>query len=115
MSDSSNEIQNSIKSIAANLVVIAAFNVGFVFFNFTLFIDVLILLVLAFCLFKWKSRVVSILILASGLLALYYQMDSPFDAGGWRIALIAWWVLSGIVSLYHTVRFQKSDASAVHT
>ena len=115
MSDRSNEIKNPINSIAANLVVIAAFNVGFAFFNFTFFFDVLILLILAFCLFKWKSRVVSILILASGLLALYYQMDSPFDAGGWRIALIAWWVLSGIVSLYHTVRFQKSDTSAVHT
>jgi hypothetical protein len=115
MSVSSNEIQDSIKGVAANLVVIAAFNVGFAFFNFTLFIDVLILLVLAFCLFKWKSRVVSILILASGLLALYYQMDSPFDAGGWRIASIAWWVLSGIVSLYHTVKFQNLGVSAVHT
>ena len=115
MSVSSNEIQDSIKSIAANLVVIAAFNVGFAFFNFTLFIDVLILLVLAFSLFKWKSRVVSILILAFGLIALYYQMDRPLDTGGWRIALILWWVWSGIVSLYHTVRFQKIENSAVHT
>ena len=95
-------IQEKIKSKVGNLFAIMSFNIGFSFFEPTILIDVLSLAVLAFCLYKWYSRVSALLILVLGANAFYFQLEDIGDVGGWRMALIIWWIWSGVFALFYT-------------
>lgn len=108
--------REKIKSNVSSLVVVAALNIGFAFFQSSIFIDVAILVLLGGCIYKWNSRFCSVLVLVFGFIALYFQLPSFSEVSGWRIALILWWVYSGFLLTFYTIKFHRSGAaSAVRT
>jgi len=104
-------IRDKIKSNVANIGVVAAINIGFAFFQVSIFIDVAILALLGIGIYKWNSRVCSVLALVFGSISLYFQVYNFFEAGGWRIALILWWMYSSALLTFYTVKYHRSGGS----
>jgi len=99
--------ENSIRNYAANLVCISAFYAGFAFFNHLFLYDIAILLVLSFWLFKKQSIASAILIFVFGIIAVLFALQQPKFAGGWHLALAAWWVWSGGASIYFVLKLKR--------
>ncbi len=111
-----NSVREKIKSNVGNLAVVAAFNLGFAFFEVSIFIDVAILSLLGFGIYKWNSRICSVLALLFGCTVLYFQFPNFTDVGGWRIALALWWVYSGALLTFYTIKYHRPrGSSVVHT
>jgi hypothetical protein len=97
---------DKIKSSAANLYVVAAFYLGFAFFDTSLIPYIIALVVLGFPILKWKSRIASIITAIFGGVTLYIflnktSVDSFVLLGA---AVVIW---SGLHAAYYSFKFHK--------
>jgi hypothetical protein len=93
-----------IRNYAANLFVVSVFYIGYSFYETSMFFDVIILMVLSFIVFKWKSRVASLLTISFGCVSLFLL----FGTTDWlRFALSFVILWSGGMALYHSNKYHK--------
>ena len=97
---------DKIKSSAANLYVVAALYLGFVFFDTSLISYIIALVVLGFPILKWKSRIASIITAIFGAVTLYIflnkaSVDSFVLLGA---AVVIW---SGLHAAYYSFKFHN--------
>ena len=102
----SDKCLNKIKSNAANLYVVAAFYIGFAFFDVSLITYVVILVVLGLPILKWQSRIASIITILFGIISLYiFANNSSFDSLVLIGAVVIIW--SGVLATYYSFKYHK--------
>ena len=97
--------KDKIRNQVGNIAVVVALNIGFAFFNVTILIDVAIITFLGALIYLYSSRIASLGVVVFGCIALYFQLPHFSDAGGWRLAALAWLVIAGMISLYYSVKY----------
>ena len=101
------KLKDSIKNLSANLGVIASFYAGFAFFSPTLLFDIALLVIILISLLLWQSRTAALILVVFSIASFYFQLQNPFEAGGWKIALIIWMFVTGVLVLNKTIALQK--------
>jgi hypothetical protein len=97
---------DKIKSSAANLYVVAAFYLGFAFFDISLIPYIIALVVLGIPILKWKSRVASILTAIFGGVTLFIFLNkASVDSFVLIGAVVVIW--SGLHAGYYSFKLHK--------
>ena len=97
---------DKIKSSAANLYVVAAFYLGFSFFDVSLVPYIITLVVLGVPILKWKSRIASIITALFGGATLYVFLNKgSVDSFVLLGAVVIIW--SGLHAAYYSFKFHK--------
>ncbi len=100
-----------IKNNAANLVVVAAFYLGYAFFEGSIAYDAILLVILGFIIPKWKSRIASVLALVFGIISLYYLLAGS-NIDGFRAFAALAIIWSGALCSFYTFKISSVDNRA---
>lgn len=109
MDSSERRYKDKIRNQVGNIAVVAALNIGFAFFEVSILIDVAIIAIFGALIYIYNSRVASLGIIVFGSVALYLQLPHYSDAGGWRLAALAWLVVSGLITLYYSAKYHAQN------
>jgi hypothetical protein len=90
MTDIKPKITESVKNSASNIVVAACFLSGVAFFDFSLFIPVIIFILGGLALVKWPKPLVAFLLLVTGIYYAAMLSSDLSQLGLTKLALIGW-------------------------
>lgn len=105
----SENYKDKIRNQVGNIAVVVALNIGFAFFNASILIEVAIMTFLSAFIYVYNSRIASFGVVVFGCIALYLQFPHFGDAGGWRLAALAWLVIAGVFSLFYSVKYHAKS------
>jgi hypothetical protein len=104
-----NNYRDKVKGQVGNIAIVAALNIGFAFFESSILIDVVIMLLLGGILYHWNSRISAFLIMIFGCFTTYQLIPNFSDASGLRIMASVWLVWSGLSALYFSTKFHAKN------
>ncbi|MCE9678884.1 hypothetical protein LZP69_06755 [Shewanella sp. AS1] len=109
MDSSEESYKGKIRNQVGNIAVVAALNIGFAFFDTSILIDVAIITFFGALIYLYNSRIAALGIIVFGCVAMYLQLPNYSDAGGWRLAALAWLVVAGLISLYYSAKYHAQN------
>lgn len=104
-----NNYKDKVKGQVGSIAIVAALNIGFAFFELSILLDVVIILVLGAILYHWNSRISAFLIVIFGCFSIYQLIPNFSDASGWRVIASVWLVWSGLAALYFSTKLHAKN------
>ncbi|RHW74584.1 hypothetical protein [Colwellia sp. RSH04] len=110
MSDRELKLVDSIKNSASNIIVATCFMSGVAFFDYMLFIPVVIFALIGFAIIKWKSASIAFAGLIVGVYFMYLLSNDLSQLGLTKLLLIGWVCLSSIHALIKTILLKRMQS-----
>jgi len=107
MSDIKLKVIDSIKNSGSNIVVAACFLSGVAFFDYMLFVPVIMFLIVGLAIVKWKSPLICLVGLIIGIVCFYLLSSDLTQLGLTKLLLISWVCISSGLSLIKSLLLNR--------